>query len=491
MSLQILKKAAETPNSVSLNWLMRHEPQCTTIGNSHRSKSFSKSTTIKGHGDSPVPSRQTLTAEPPNVHRDVSPDWWGTHSDHISTPPASKESKPFTSIGGASHYSPTTQSDHVPIFQTDAEGRLVNEYTRELVFRELIARSSATTAGSTPECSLPPPTTTTHRHLKQVERCSTFSHGSDITACAAKPLGYTHSPFPTAPTRPSSRAHPVHVDTSPEPHPDTFIYQRRPESSGSLGNWTTDELSEMIPKQTRANRPHITAAPSDSAQLSFDWLDADHVRPPQCWPTATWDGVVAADICLLDSPIAATNGPGCVEEEWPRVQHSEDAQFVFLKNLFAKKPASQQSNFQSSGMEAGGFSRSQSSQLYLDADAAAMTSPPIASSQTTIRENFEHFPIGDSCTPDTAIPPPTPLCYSPPPFPPKSYTRSISTDTIRSQSSSASRPLAVSGKKRNVLDRVQFDWLEGDVAKTWQNKWNAKVTKAAEKAKVPALRDQL
>ena len=42
----------------------------------------------------------------------------------------------------------------------------------------------------------------------------------------------------------------------------------------------------------------------------------------------------------------------------------------------------------------------------------------------------------------------------------------------------------MSGQKRSVFDRVQFDWLEGDVAQSWQNEWNAKV------AKVATLRDQ-
>ena len=306
-----------------------------------------------------------------------------------------------------------------------------------------------------------------------------ISNDSGISACATNSPGSAYSspsgPLPTASLPRRHQKRPVRVKPSPSPAPKLVSHQ----PDWSVESWTTDELFDSIPKQTHSRFQSSPVVLSSAIQPPFDRHSRNHrgvTRPTRGWTASSGEEAADADIGCNEPPDEAAST--CMEQQWSRVHNSEHAQFTFIKNLFARRP-SQDSISKMSGIEAGGLSSCQSSQFQLDADLAAVTSPSVVSPCRTTSDDL-HCLLDGSSRPGVPLDSPPHTCYSPPPFRrPKPLTHSLTTDSIRTQNSSAPRLHTVLSRKRSLSDRAQSDWLEVDVSQSCQNEWNAKVAKLA------------
>ena len=194
---------------------------------------YSANFRIRRHVSAPV-----IRSFPPqnlSAKRDVSMDWWETDSAHTSTPPATR--KAGLSKDSAPYFLTAAQGGQMPIFQTDDDGRLINEYTRGLVLRELMSRSTRARNPAT-QASKTPSQFTSAAGLRNI------SNDSGISACAANSPGSAYSspsgPLPSASLPRHHQTRPIQVKPFPLP---------APKPDWSVERWTIDKLFDLIPKQ--------------------------------------------------------------------------------------------------------------------------------------------------------------------------------------------------------------------------------------------------
>lgn len=457
VSLQMLKKAAESPRDLSTKCLLRQKILNVLPDRSKVYRPVSEYSNLESRGRLLGPA---ILAFPPRnlgAKCDFDIDWWETHSTQTSM--TSEAVTHESHIKKAPRILTAVEKGQMPMFETDVDGRLINENTRDLVFRELMSRSTLT-------CGPKSRASETHRQFASAAGFQTSSNSATISACAANSFGSTYSSPSSRPRRVSlSRltcARHAQIQSPPPPEPTPVSQQ--PDWSALVDSWTNDDIFELTPKETLSNFQSFPASPSSTAQIPCERHSGNQVtvpHPTHRWTASSEEEAGPADCGCSEAPGA--DASTSMEQQWSRVQNSEHAQLSFIKTLFARK-ASQDSVSELSAIETGSLRRCESSRLHLDVELAAVTSPPAASPYRTTSDDLHHCFQNHSCYPHVAMQSPPSICSSSSPFrPPKILIRSLTVNSIHSETSTS----RIQSYKRSLSDRVRLDWLEDDVSQGW------------------------